>query len=203
MPVGAECAGIVVETGPDTDGVAVGDRVFGYVPASLATEAVAQAKMLAPIPPGMPAAIAAALPMAYLTALYGLIRVADLRKGQSVLIHAAAGGVGLAAVRVAQRQRATIFATAGSEEKRDLLIQQGVAHVLNSRSLDFADEILASDSRVAVSTSFSIRWRAISLPQAFVRWPSAAGSSNSASGTFGPRKPSHLRVPMSDIACTT
>jgi acyl transferase domain-containing protein len=143
VPVGAECAGIVVETGPDTDGVAVGDRVFGYVPASLATEAVAKAKMLAPIPPGMPAAIAAALPMAYLTALYGLRRVADLRKGQSVLIHAAAGGVGLAAVRVAQRQGATIFATVGSEEKRDLLIRLGVAHVLNSRSFDFADEILA------------------------------------------------------------
>jgi acyl transferase domain-containing protein len=142
VPVGAECAGIVVETGPDTDGVAVGDRVFGYVPASLATEAVAQVRMLAPIPSEMPAAIAAALPIAYLTALYGLIRVADLRKGQSVLIHAAAGGVGLAAVRVAQRQGAMIFATAGSEEKRELLVRQGVAHVLNSRSLDFVDEIL-------------------------------------------------------------
>jgi acyl transferase domain-containing protein len=143
VPVGAECAGIVVEKGPDTAGVAVGDRMFGYAPASLATEAVASARMLAPIPPGMPAETAAALPVAFLTALYGLKNIVDLRKDQSVLIHAAAGGVGLAAVRIAKWRGAEIFATAGSEEKRKLLIGQGVSHVLSSRSLDFADEILA------------------------------------------------------------
>ena len=143
VPVGAECAGIVVEKGPDTAGIAVGDRMFGYAPASLATEAVAPARMLAPVPPGMPAETAAALPVAFLTALYGLKNIADLRKDQSVLIHAAAGGVGLAAVRIAKWRGAEIFATAGSEEKRKLLIGQGVRHVLSSRSLDFADEILA------------------------------------------------------------
>jgi acyl transferase domain-containing protein/NADPH:quinone reductase-like Zn-dependent oxidoreductase len=143
VPVGAECAGVVVETGPDTPGVAVGDRVFGHVPRALATEAVAQARMLAPIPSGMPAEIAAALPMVYLTALFGLKKIAGLSRGHSVLIHAAAGGVGLAAVGIARRQGAEIFATAGSEEKRQLLVRQGVAHVLSSRSLDFSDEILA------------------------------------------------------------
>jgi NAD(P)-dependent dehydrogenase (short-subunit alcohol dehydrogenase family) len=91
----------------------------------------------------MAAAVAASLPIAFLTALYGLKRIAGLEKGQSALIHAAAGGVGLAAVRIAQRQGAEIFATAGSEDKRQLLIRQGVRHVLNSRSLEFADQILA------------------------------------------------------------
>ena len=141
--VGAECAGIVVETGADAGGIAVGDLVFGYASSSLATEAVARARMLAPVPPGMAAATAASLPIAFLTALYGLKRIAGLKEGQSVLIHAAAGGVGLAAVQIAQRQGAEIFATVGSEEKRQLLIRQGVRHVLNSRSLDFADQILA------------------------------------------------------------
>ena len=117
--------------------------MFGYASSSLATEAVARARMLAPVPPGMAAATAASLPIAFLTALYGLKRIAGLKEGQSVLIHAAAGGVGLAAVQIAQRQGAEIFATVGSEEKRQLLIRQGVRNVLNSRSLDFADQILA------------------------------------------------------------
>ena len=142
-PVGAECAGVVIETGTNVVALAVGDLVFGYAPGSLATEAVAQARMLAPVPPGMAATTAASLPIAFLTALYGLRRVANLKKGQSVLIHAAAGGVGLAAVRIAQQQGAEIFATAGSVDKRQLLIRQGVRHVMNSRSLEFADQILA------------------------------------------------------------
>ena len=113
VPVGAECAGIVVETGPDTGGFTVGDRVFGYAPGSLATEAVVPARWLAPVPPGMSADDRGGLPVAYLTALYGLQRIAGLRKGQSVLIHAAAGGVGFAALQIAKRQGAEIFATAG------------------------------------------------------------------------------------------
>jgi acyl transferase domain-containing protein/NADPH:quinone reductase-like Zn-dependent oxidoreductase len=150
VPIGAECAGIVVETGKDSGGFRVGDSVFGYAPGSLATEAVVPARWLAPIPPEMSAAVAASLPVAYLTALYGLQRIAGLKKGQSVLIHAAAGGVGFAALQIAKRQRAVIFATAGSDEKRELLLKAGADHVLNSRSLDFADQVLALTNKRGV-----------------------------------------------------
>lgn len=143
VPIGAECAGIVLEAGKDVEGLEVGDTVFGYAPGGLATEAVVPGRWLAPIPVGMSAATAASLPVAYLTALYGLEHIAGLSKGQSVLIHAAAGGVGFAALQIAKQQGAEIFATAGSEEKRDLLLRAGARHVLNSRSLDFADQILA------------------------------------------------------------
>jgi acyl transferase domain-containing protein/NADPH:quinone reductase-like Zn-dependent oxidoreductase len=143
VPVGAECAGVVVEAGSAVSDFKVGDAVFGYAPGSLATEAVVPARWLALVPAGMSAATAASLPVACLTALYGLKRIAGLKKGQSVLIHAAAGGVGFAALQIAKHQGAEIFATAGSEEKRELLLREGAHHVLNSRSLDFADEVHA------------------------------------------------------------
>ena len=115
---------------------------FGFAPASLATEAIVPASFLAPLPKGMNSEDAAGLPVAFLTAHYGLQRLARLRRGERVLIHAAAGGVGLAAVQLAQRQGAEVFATAGSPAKRELLRRMGVQHVMDSRSLAFADQIL-------------------------------------------------------------
>ena len=141
-PLGAECAGVITEVGAAVTGFAVGDRVFGFAPASLATEATVPAAFLAPVPKGMNAENAAALPVAFLTAYYGLHRLARLRGGERVLIHAAAGGVGLAAVQLAQRQGAEVFATAGSPAKRELLCNMGVRHVMDSRSLAFADQVL-------------------------------------------------------------
>ena len=129
VPLGAECAGRVVEIGSAVRGVSVGDRVMGYVSASLATEATATASALLPIPDGMSAEVAAGLPVAFMTALYGLETIAQLRKGQRVLIHAAAGGVGLAAMQLAKQRGAEIFATAGSTEKRALVQSLGAAHV--------------------------------------------------------------------------
>src|SRR5262249_7464892 len=81
-------------------------------------------------------------PVAFLTAHYALNSLARLQPGERVLIHAAAGGVGLAAVQLAQRAGAEIFATAGSEEKRTHLKSLGIKHVMDSRTLAFADEIL-------------------------------------------------------------
>ena len=83
------------------------------------------------------------IPIAFLTAHHGLHELAGLQRGERVLIHAAAGGVGLAAVALARRAGAVVFATAGSPEKRALLASLGVEHVMDSRSLDFADEIEA------------------------------------------------------------
>ncbi|HTU62075.1 MAG TPA: SDR family NAD(P)-dependent oxidoreductase, partial [Polyangiales bacterium] len=82
------------------------------------------------------------LPNAYLTAAQALIVAAGLKRGQRVLIHAAAGGVGLAALRVAKRVGAEIIATAGSAEKRAIVKSEGAAHVFDSRSLSFADDVM-------------------------------------------------------------
>ena len=84
---------------------------------------------------------AAALPIAFLTAEYALYDLANLSRGERVLIHAAAGGVGLAAVQIAQRLGAEVYATAGSPEKHRFLHALGVKHVFSSRSLDFAAQI--------------------------------------------------------------
>jgi NAD(P)-dependent dehydrogenase (short-subunit alcohol dehydrogenase family) len=83
------------------------------------------------------------IPTTFLTAYYGLYRLANMKAGDRVLIHAAAGGVGLAAVQLALQAGAEIFGTAGSNEKREYLKSLGVHHILNSRTLDFADEIMA------------------------------------------------------------
>jgi NADPH:quinone reductase-like Zn-dependent oxidoreductase len=142
LPLGAECAGTINEIGTAVSEFKVGDRVFGFAPESLASEVTAPAAFIAPLPDAIDAKDAAGVPVAFLTAHYGLNRLAKLRRGQRVLIHAAAGGVGLAAVQLAQRQGAEIFATAGSPEKRELLHSLGVAHVMDSRSLAFADQVL-------------------------------------------------------------
>ena len=142
VPLGAECAGVITEVGAAVSEFKVGDRVLGFAPASLATEAIVPAPFLAPLPKGMNSEDAAGLPVAFLTAHYGLQRLARLRRGERVLIHAAAGGVGLAAVQLVQRQGGEVFATAGSPAKRELLRKLGVQHVMDSRSLAFTDQIL-------------------------------------------------------------
>jgi acyl transferase domain-containing protein/NADPH:quinone reductase-like Zn-dependent oxidoreductase len=148
IPLGAECAGVVTETGSSVTQFAVGDRVVGFAPESLASEVAVPEAFLAPLPGSLRVEDAAGVPVAFLTAQFGLMRLAQLKRGQSVLIHSAAGGVGLAAVQLAQRQGATIFATAGSPEKRDLLRSLGIAHVMDSRTLAFADQVLeATDGK--------------------------------------------------------
>jgi NADPH:quinone reductase-like Zn-dependent oxidoreductase len=142
-PLGVECAGVVTEVGGAVEAFRVGDRVFGFAPASLGTEAVVPAAFLAHIPDTMRSEDAAGIGVAFLTVYYGFHHLARLRRGERVLVHAAAGGVGLAAVQIARRCGAEVFATVGSEAKRDLLRRLGVTHVMDSRSLAFADQVLA------------------------------------------------------------
>jgi acyl transferase domain-containing protein len=143
-PLGVECAGVVLEAGRDVDRFRAGDRVFGFAPASCATDVVVPAAFLAPMLPGMRAEDAAGIAVPFLTAQYGLHDLARLQTGERVLIHAAAGGVGLAAVQLAQHCGAEVFATAGSAEKRAFLRRLGVSHVMDSRSAAFADGVLAA-----------------------------------------------------------
>ncbi|MGI9385439.1 MAG: SDR family NAD(P)-dependent oxidoreductase [Methyloligellaceae bacterium] len=142
--LGLEFAGTVVETAPDVSGLESGDRVLGLVRGALRDEIVVPAHGLWPLPPGLSATEAAGLPAAYLTAHYALSRLARLRQGERVLIHTATGGVGLAALALAEQAGAEIFATAGSAEKRAELAARSVRHVMDSRSLAFCDEILAA-----------------------------------------------------------
>ena len=140
--LGNECVGTITRVGPDVASLRPGQRVIALVHGGFRSYAIAPALWVVPAPVGMPFEDAATIPMAFATAEYSLTRLAGLRRGERVLIHAATGGVGLAAVQIAQRAGAEIFATAGSDEKRALLARLGVQHVMNSRTVTFAEEIL-------------------------------------------------------------
>jgi acyl transferase domain-containing protein/NADPH:quinone reductase-like Zn-dependent oxidoreductase/NAD(P)-dependent dehydrogenase (short-subunit alcohol dehydrogenase family)/ubiquinone/menaquinone biosynthesis C-methylase UbiE/acyl carrier protein len=141
-PLGAECAGKIVALGEEVSGLAVGDAVIAIAPGSLAAYATTRADWVARKPSRMSFEQATTIPVAFMTAQFTLNHLARLRAGDRVLIHAAAGGVGLAAVTLAKRAGAEIFATAGSPEKRAFLKSLGVSHVMDSRSLAFGDEIM-------------------------------------------------------------
>jgi phthiocerol/phenolphthiocerol synthesis type-I polyketide synthase C len=140
--LGIECAGEVARVGPEVARLAPGDPVLGLADHCLASHALTRQELLVRRPEGMPPAVAAGLPVAFLTASYALETVARLVPGESVLIHSAAGGVGLAAVQLALRAGTRVFATAGSGEKRALLAGLGVEWAMDSRTLDFADRAL-------------------------------------------------------------
>ncbi|MGW2327121.1 SDR family NAD(P)-dependent oxidoreductase [Streptomyces sp. NPDC001700] len=136
--LGGEGAGVVVDIGPGVTEVAVGDEVMGVFDQSFGPLTVTDARLVAPVPAGWTFQQAAAVPVAFLTAWYGLTDLAGLRPGQSVLIHAATGGVGMAAVQIARHVGAEIYATA-SPGKHAVLEDMGIdaAHRASSRDLDF------------------------------------------------------------------
>ncbi len=138
---GLECAGIVREVGAGVAGLSVGDRVAGFAPAALATRVTTAAHAVTRIPDETSFAAAATIPVAFATAIYALGTLGKLEAGETVLIHAAAGGVGLAAIQYAKLRGATVIATSGSEMKRAFLRLAGADHVVDSRDLGFADAI--------------------------------------------------------------
>ncbi|NGO72224.1 type I polyketide synthase, partial [Streptomyces boncukensis] len=143
--LGGEAAGIVLETGPEVDGLAPGDRVLGLCPGAFGPVAVTDHRLLAPMPSEWTFAEAAAVPIAYATAYYGLVDLGGLQAGEAVLVHAAAGGVGTAAVQLARHLGADVFATAGPG-KGDAVRAMGVAedHLASSRDLDFEERFAAA-----------------------------------------------------------
>jgi acyl transferase domain-containing protein/NADPH:quinone reductase-like Zn-dependent oxidoreductase/NAD(P)-dependent dehydrogenase (short-subunit alcohol dehydrogenase family)/acyl carrier protein len=142
-PLGIECAGVISAVGDGVDGLHPGDEVVAIGHDTLATHALADARLVAPKPVSLGFEEAATIPVAFLTAAYALEHLAHLAEGERVLIHAAAGGVGLAAIQLARLAGAEIFATAGSPEKREYLNSLGIEHVFDSRALDFAEQIRA------------------------------------------------------------
>ncbi|MFG3141023.1 SDR family NAD(P)-dependent oxidoreductase [Streptomyces sp. NPDC048211] len=140
--LGGDCAGRVVAVGPDTTGFLVGDRVVACKFGAMVSHLTLSAEHARPVPVGMSQAEAATLPLVVATAWYALHDLARVEEGERVLIHSAAGGLGLAAVQVARLLGAEVIATAGSAAKRDHLRGLGVRHVFDSRDLTWADAVL-------------------------------------------------------------
>ncbi|MFE7558763.1 SDR family NAD(P)-dependent oxidoreductase, partial [Kitasatospora sp. NPDC057500] len=151
LDLGSEGAGTVLEVGPGVTRLAPGDRVMGAFAGGFGPVAVTDARLLAPVPAGWTHAEAAAVPMAYLTAYYALVDLAGVRPGETVLVHAGAGGVGTAAVQIAQHLGARVLATA-SPAKWHALRALGLPdeHIATSRGTAFAEHFArATDGRGA------------------------------------------------------
>jgi NADPH2:quinone reductase len=148
---GVECAGTIVEVGEGVTGLAVGERVVatGEIngPGFYAELAAVPATNVVPVPDGVDLVAAAAVPGAWLCAWYCLRRLAELRRGEVVLIHAAASGVGSAAVQIALDAGAQVIATVGSPAKAEWVRQLGAHHVLDTSALT-GNEILDKVARL-------------------------------------------------------
>ncbi len=149
IALGGECAGVVTAVGAGVEEFKRGDEVVAITPSfnhvSLFRAFVTvPAVLVGRKPEALSFAEAATIPAAFLTAHYALNHLGRMSAGERVLIHSASGGVGLAALQLAQQAGCEIFATAGNEEKRAFLQSLGVAHVFDSRSLEFAREIVKS-----------------------------------------------------------
>lgn len=148
--LGMEFAGEVTATGSAIANFQVGDKVLGFAPASFGSLAITTEEALMHLPPLWDYHAAATVPIAFFTAYYAIHHLARLVAGERILIHGAAGAVGLAAIQLAKHLKAEIWVTAGSVEKRDFLKLMGVRQVYDSRSLAFADEIMKNTANAGV-----------------------------------------------------
>ena len=142
-PIGGECAGRVTSVGRGVTHLRPGDDVMAVGQGCFASFVTLPADLVQCRPPTMSVEEAAAFPIAFLTAEFCLSYVGKMRAGDRVLIHAGAGGVGMAAIHLAQLAGAEVFVTAGLEWKRELLRSMGLPHVLSSRDTSFAQEVMA------------------------------------------------------------
>ncbi|WP_367127517.1 SDR family NAD(P)-dependent oxidoreductase [Saccharothrix sp. HUAS TT1] len=144
-PMGIEGAGVVLAVGAGVTDLAVGDRVMGLFAGAFGPVADTHRDLLAPVPADWSWVRAAATPVVFLTAYHALVEVAGVRPGQSVLVHAGAGGVGMAAVQLARHLGADVFATA-SPTKWGALRALGLAddRIASSRTLEFATRFRAA-----------------------------------------------------------
>lgn len=139
--LGMECAGIVKAVGPEVEDLQTGDRVIATSRGCFRSDLTVDANIVRKTPDGMGPIEAATLLTAFSTAYYGLLTQARLAAGERVLIHLGTGGVGLAAIQIAQMVGAEVYTTAGSPRKRKYLRDLGIEHVMDSRSIDFIDDI--------------------------------------------------------------
>ncbi|OLF05414.1 hypothetical protein BLA60_36345 [Actinophytocola xinjiangensis] len=149
---GSEAAGVVAEIGPEVTGLKVGDRVMGMLFGGFGPLGVTDERLLVPVPADWSIETAASVPLAFLTAYHGLVDLAGLAAGEKVLVHAGAGGVGMAAVQLARWLGAEVYATA-SESKWDTLRALGVDddHLASSRTLEFAQRFAGAGIDVVLN----------------------------------------------------
>ncbi len=142
--LGSDAAGVVLAVGEDVADLAPGDLVTTVITdgsGSMGSHCLARADLTARIPAGFDPVDIVPSVLTYITAWHSLHDLAQLRAGETVLVHSAAGGTGLAAIEVARLLGASVIATAGTEAKRRYLREHGVDHVFDSRTLDFADQV--------------------------------------------------------------
>lgn len=139
--IGLECAGRIVAVGESVDAWKVGDDVVTLAEGAFCSHLAVRADRVHRKPTNLTYAEAATIPVTFLTAYYGLHELAKMEASDRVLIHAASGGVGIAATQLAKLAGAEVFGTAGAPWKKDLVVSMGADHVHHSRSLDFAAEI--------------------------------------------------------------
>jgi len=147
---GDDFAGTVERVGTDVTVLRPGDRVAGMAPYAFRSYVRTDPRLVFKVPGRLSFEQATTIPTVFLTAHYALNHLARMQPGESILIHAGTGGVGLAAIQIAKHLSLEIFATAGTPEKRQLLTAMGVRHVMNSRTLEFADEIMEVTARRGV-----------------------------------------------------
>lgn len=141
--LGGECVGVVCAVGAGVDHLQVGDRVMAAIGA-FGDYVTMNAGFAVPVPANLSIAAAATMPIAFLTADFALTQIGRMRRGETILIHAAAGGVGMAALQLAQAAGLRVLATAGSWRKRALIKALGADEVFDSRSVEFAEGVLAA-----------------------------------------------------------
>jgi acyl transferase domain-containing protein/acyl carrier protein len=159
--LGLEFCGVIESSGEGAQ-LAPGTRVIGMARGALRRHLTLAVASVYPAPAALTDAEAASVPSVYLTAHYALSHHARVAAGDTVLVHSGAGGVGLAAIALAQRLGAEVFATAGSADKRAYLRSLGVKYVMDSHSLDFADDMMRTTGGRGVDVVLN------ALPGAFI-----------------------------------
>ncbi|GAW17842.1 hypothetical protein ANO14919_073090 [Xylariales sp. No.14919] len=147
--LGCECSGIVRRLGPGVTKFRVGDRVAVMCAGSYTSRLFTHADRANAIQDWMSFEEAATIPLVFITALYSMFHLGNIQEGQSILIHSAAGGVGLAAIQLARYRKANIFVTVGTEEKRKFLSDTfniPPSRIYSSRNSSFHREIMAATS---------------------------------------------------------
>ncbi len=140
--LGLECAGTISSVGPGVKDFIVGDEVIALTSNGFGRYVKTRVNTVYAKPPNLTFEESAAIPVSFMTAYMALVIKGHVKKREKILIHAATGGVGLAAVRIAQWIGAELYVTAGSQRKREYLAQLGIKHIFDSRSLAFADQIM-------------------------------------------------------------
>jgi NADPH2:quinone reductase len=139
---GGEVAGVVREVGPETEGFRVGDRVMGAIPTGGYAERAAIPAIAAyRFPDKMSFEEAAGFPIVYPTSYAGLVYRANLQAGETLLVHAAAGGVGIAAVQIGKALGARVIGTAGSDDKLERVKAEGADFTINYKTDDWVQKV--------------------------------------------------------------